>query len=748
MRTSEAARYARWAATAAVLLVVVVAGAYFYRSWQAARARQQAPPAVPATVQQRSAEFSFSKVEGERTLFTVRASQTTEFKAGSRAVLEDVWITIYGRTGRRFDNIHTRACEYDPGSGRITCAGEVQIDLESAEEARERPGQRVINIRTSKITFDRETGLARTEQPVEFRFPYGFGRGIGVTYSTGEAKVWLHGDVELTLNPLARARGTAATEDPAPPAPIVLTGGRLEYQRDERTLRLLPPVRIQQGTRELTAGGLALEFDPALRARRLVVSNSPQLHTVEPGGDFQLAADEFVAFFRPDGWTERVVAEGQVRGHWKEAAAENRVEGHRAELVFDPGTSAPRQLEAFGNVKAVWQAARGDDTRTLETESLRVAFARTAPGRPRRVERVETLTPGVIRWSAGEEKTRVSGQRLFADFDANNRLRQISGNSGVEIERRFGQRPAQVSRSDELSVAFAPGGDWTEMQQRGAVRFREGDRTAQADRATVVRATDAISLTGSATVADSLTRTSAQTLTFNQRTGEIRADGNVQTTYRAAEPAGLTNFASQPAHISAEQLRAHRDSGRAVYSGHARLWQGEAVIEASLIELLRNERRLEARGNVLGLFPQEQNAAAAGQRVLWRVRAGELIYWSAERKARLEESASVQSRIGQIAAPEMDLYFEAVAGESQKLAHALASGGVVVRQGERRGTAERAEYAVAEGKFVLSGGTPTLFDAARGTTTGRQLTFFLADDKILIDSEEGSRTLTRHRVEK
>jgi hypothetical protein len=28
------------------------------------------------------------------------------------------------------------------------------------------------------------------------------------------------------------------------------------------------------------------------------------------------------------------------------------------------------------------------------------------------------------------------------------------------------------------------------------------------------------------------------------------------------------------------------------------------------------------------------------------------------------------------------------------------------------------------------------------------LTFFLADDKIVIDSEEGSRTLTLHQVEK
>jgi len=82
------------------------------------------------------------------------------------------------------------------------------------------------------------------------------------------------------------------------------------------------------------------------------------------------------------------------------------------------------------------------------------------------------------------------------------------------------------------------------------------------------------------------------------------------------------------------------------------------------------------------------------------------------------------------------------------LSRAVASGGVTVRQGDRRGVAEQAEYIAAEGKFVLSGGHPTLYDAFRGTTTGRQLTFFFADDTIVVDSEEGSRTLTRHRVEK
>jgi len=61
---------------------------------------------------------------------------------------------------------------------------------------------------------------------------------------------------------------------------------------------------------------------------------------------------------------------------------------------------------------------------------------------------------------------------------------------------------------------------------------------------------------------------------------------------------------------------------------------------------------------------------------------------------------------------------------------------------------ERGEYVAATGKFVMSGGNPTLYDGSAGTTTGRQLTFYLADDTIIVDSENGSRTLTKHRVEK
>ena len=73
---------------------------------------------------------------------------------------------------------------------------------------------------------------------------------------------------------------------------------------------------------------------------------------------------------------------------------------------------------------------------------------------------------------------------------------------------------------------------------------------------------------------------------------------------------------------------------------------------------------------------------------------------------------------------------------------------MIVEQGTRKATAELGEYSATNGKFVMSGGNPAIYDASEGTTTGHQLTFFLADDTIIIDSDNGSRTLTKHRVEK
>jgi lipopolysaccharide export system protein LptA len=214
-------------------------------------------------------------------------------------------------------------------------------------------------------------------------------------------------------------------------------------------------------------------------------------------------------------------------------------------------------------------------------------------------------------------------------------------------------------------------------------------------------------------------------------------------------------------------MQGNAKTGRALYTGNARLWQGDSVMEADSIELLRETKTLNAAGHVRAVFPQaaappsaQSPAAPSDSRKsrLWHVTAATLTYRDAESRAHLEKNVVAQSAEQTMRGSAVDLYFTRsgtagtatpnAASGAQQISRAVGNGDVIVEQGARKATADRGDYTAAAGKFVMSGGNPTIYDSTEGTTTGRQLTFFLADDTIIVDSENGSRTLTKHRVEK
>jgi lipopolysaccharide export system protein LptA len=742
MRTSEAARYARWAAGVAILLMVIVAGVYFQRRWEESRARREAPPPVPSSVQQQSAEFSFSKVEKDHTLFTVRASRATEFKGQSKSLLEDVWITVYGRDGKRFDNLHTRECSYEPGSGRITCQGDVEMDLESAQEAKQEPGARVIHVATKNVSFDRESGIATTGAPVEFRFPYGEGHGRGVTYDSRAAKIRLEHDVELNL----RQASPSAV-------PVIFSGGSLEYRRNEHILRLSAPARVRQGDQELTADSLALILDADLHARRAVASGNPRVRGKEARAQFRVSAAQFEAVFHPAGWVEQVLASGGVHGWRSNKGERDEFQAHAVTIEMEQKSNLPKQFLASGDVRINSQGQ--GESRRVETAQLQVQFGTGTKPRERQVQSAESPGPAFIETKAGDDDTQIRAARLDAQFTPQGRLGKVQGHSGTEIHRQLGKGAPQVTTARELAMTFGRGGEWETVEESGDVRYRQGERTAHADRARFVNATDAITLEGAPSISDGVSNTTAGTMEINQRTGDLHATGGVRTSYDLGENSGPT-FGSGPAHISASSLSGNTAKGHLIYSGGARLWQGESVLEAETIELWRSEQRLEARDHVIALIPEVQKPGkSAPGAVLWHVRAPKMGYWSGEGRARLEGGVSAESEQGSLYSRSLELFLAPVetgaaqgADGQRRLARAVALGNVEVRQSTRRAAAERAEYFAADGKFVLSGGRPTLTDAAQDTTTGVQLTFYTANDTILVDSQAGSRTLTRHRVEK
>src|SRR6185369_14514046 len=163
---------------------------------------------------------------------------------------------------QRFDNLHTRSCEYVPTTGLITCAGEVQIDLQSSEDARHhappanpQPPSKVVHIATSHVSFERETGVASTEEPVLFSLPQGDGSALGVRYDSKLGELRLLRDVKMTLRPSASAGAAEGTGAAAAigTTGVNVTGSSMTYRRDDRVVHLLGPVEVQQGLSKLRA---------------------------------------------------------------------------------------------------------------------------------------------------------------------------------------------------------------------------------------------------------------------------------------------------------------------------------------------------------------------------------------------------------------------------------------------------------------------------------------------------------------
>ncbi|HYL84845.1 MAG TPA: LPS export ABC transporter periplasmic protein LptC [Candidatus Angelobacter sp.] len=795
MKRSEAAKYARWSAATALLLACLTAGVYLERRWAGRQERQKAPPPAPKEVTRQSNGITFSKVEGNQKIFTVEAKKATDFKDQTASLMEDVKITIFGKTGERHDTIHTQSCEYAKDGDKIVCSGDVRIDLESAADAEraeknpKEPQAQMVRVETRGVTFHRGNGIAQSDQQVNFVFPNGRGKAIGVDYHSEEGAIRLLRDVSFTLTPPADTKAKPAP-NAIPRQPVHVTGKSADFGRDSRVLQLHGPVEAQSGAARMSAGELTLTLDKAFRAEKLVATSgangkNPAVELQGAGGKSTFSGETLTAYFVPEGWVTRIEGAGAVQGSRANEKETDEFNAESATLELHGKARELKNLNLKGNAALKTKGKNAGESRTLQTDALVVEFAEgQRPGRSQ-PQRAQTLARGTLAWidpvapngapaaitatSAGS--TKLTGDKLELEFGTDGKARLLTATGNVETERSLPGKPMQTATAQSGVAQLLDTGGWSQMELQGDVKLKEGDRSGQAEHATFVRSAQTATLTGKAVARDTTTETHAPRITFVQNTGDIRAEGGVRSTDFPGKGSGV-QLAPVPTNISANTLQVNSKTGRALYSGNARLWQGDSVMEADSIELLRETKVLNAVGNVKAVFPQAARQTpphdlsvqppAPKKPQLWHVTAGTLSYMDSENRAHLEKNVVAKSAEQTIRAPVADLYFtrseksnapaanasgNAPSG-SQQITRAVGTGGVIVDQGTRRATAERGEYTAADGKFVMSGGNPTIFDAAEGTITGRQLTFFLAGDTIIVDSENGSRTLTKHRVEK
>ncbi|MGD0567864.1 MAG: LPS export ABC transporter periplasmic protein LptC [Candidatus Sulfotelmatobacter sp.] len=244
-------RLRRWLVVIAVLFTATVAGMYFYAHLRERNVLKELPNKIGIDIKQTANGFEFSKSDGKRTQFTIRASKLKQFKLDGSAELHNVSIILYGRDSSRFDQIYGDDFSYDKKTGDVTAHGEVQIDLEANPTGETGPDQGTpkelknpIHLKTQDVVFNQNSGDAATDARVDFSTPQASGWAVGVQYSGKRNVLTLVSQVHVTLAGQHAARLFAThgtfTRDPRR---VVLEHPRLEraggtVQSDEATFFL------------------------------------------------------------------------------------------------------------------------------------------------------------------------------------------------------------------------------------------------------------------------------------------------------------------------------------------------------------------------------------------------------------------------------------------------------------------------------------------------------------------------------
>ncbi len=147
-------------------------------------------------------------------------------------------------------------------------------------------------------------------------------------------------------------------------------------------------------------------------------------------------------------------------------------------------------------------------------------------------------------------------------------------------------------------------------------------------------------------------------------------------------------------------------------------------------------------GGVKSIFPHKPKDEEKEERV--EISSDKMTYHPEQNLVFYEKRSSLKVKDIDLRAQSVSVYMSEEKGNMEKI---VALKDVVIVQSLGEGRGEEAIYDPDKDSVVLLG-NPVLIDKDRGITRGDKLTFYLADDRILVENKARERSATVIKREK
>lgn len=757
-----------------VLVLILVLAGVVASSWLSRVRRQQgATPAVPRmlppNISSTAQDWVYRQSGANGTRVEVRAKDFRQIAEPDKFELKGMELHLFRADGATVDKVNSEKAEFDTHAGVLYSDGAVSIALDVPVDRA--PDEKSMVIQSSGVHFESKTGKAFTDRAASFRFALGEGRCVGASYDPQTHQLILQSQVELVW------RGNAPGA-----VPMKVEAGNAVYKELESKVYLSPWSKLTRDTLTMSGGPAVVTL--ADQRIQLVEAQNAKGIDNQPGRRLEYSADQLAMNLDDNGQANHIVGDRNAHLTSTAQSGVTRVNADRVDLVLFAAnrSSVLRTATAMGHSVVESTPAAPPGVQTPERRLLRSDIL-TAHMRPngQEIDSVDSATPSTIEFlpvSAGQTHRVMTTSWMSIHYGASNQMQNFVGTNVTTrtdkpVQPGAKQPPAPaLTWSHWLKADFDPAtAQLARLEQWDDFRYEEGDRKAHSDRAVLDQKKNVITLTGAARVWDSSGTTTGNTVVLDQALGNFTADGNVNSTRlpdAKSDNSMLSN--DEPLHARARRMLTSEDNTKIRYEGDAVLWQAANRIQADLVDIDRDEGLLKAHGHVVSqLLDKKSDAAGPASQdkaaVYTMVRAPDLVYSDSDRQAHYTGGATLERPDLRVKAREIRAFLKArqddqagkggkvvpaantgakttdgKGAENSSLDHAIADGNVEILSAQpgrtRTGTSDHAEYSTADGRVVLTEGKPQLVDSLKGTTKGRQLTWFSQDDRLLVNGVE------------
>jgi lipopolysaccharide transport protein LptA len=460
---------------------------------------------------------------------------------------------------------------------------------------------------------------------------------------------------------------------------------------------------------------------------------------------------------------------------WKQAAmsADSGANSMRNELHADDiwmsfremeGRTVLKKLAAEGSAR--WSSgpplerssAYRDSARTLTASSLEMIYSAEGDS----FESGSAKGKVVITESRNETEARLQMRRLSADhtqfyfFPANNQLREMDADGNVVINYEKKAKPgAKVSveeasaESQWMKAIFALRADKNEVEsvsQWGGFSYKDASMKAKSGRCDYDARKEMLVLRESPSISDDLNTTTGEWMEYDQTRRILAVHGKVRSILNTSKSKGSfftssqTPSSSSHAIVFADEMQYWATEEHARYTGKVQMLSESGQLDAASLDIMQGGERVDAQNVLRHYIPGKASSETAGHAdkksetrdstsKAMVIRSSSLKYL--KEKNTLYYTGNVTANSGNLAlfSDNLDVV---PATQGNGIDHAIARGKVRMQQGGKEGKGEMAEYFMDPRKLVLIGNPAEILDPEKGKASGGQLTYLIADDRILL----------------